>query len=137
MNQSLLIDIDAVMPLAVATGLFISSCTISAPANSDTGAPDGTYSPVSGLSDIMCMDAPESLSSGGLSANEAKAEAQIESMAMRHVLLDRYYDELSPSTNWGDVAWQAAVDGVIYDLLGAEADSQQTQTRLRLRKVTT
>jgi hypothetical protein len=55
---------------------------------------------------------------------------------MRHVLLDRYYDELSPATNWGDVAWQATVDGVIYDLLGAECDSQQTQTRLRLRKVT-
>lgn len=136
MNQSLLIDIDAVMPLAVATGLFVSLCTISAPANSDTGAPDGTYSPVSGLSNIVCMDAPEGLGSG-LSANEAKAEAQIEAMAMRHVLLDRYYDELSPATNWGDVAWQATVDGVIYDLLGAEADSQQTQTRLRLRKVTT
>ncbi len=123
------------MEAAVATGLFISLCTISEPANSDTGAPDGSYTDVSGLVGIVCMDAPEGLGSG-LSANEAKAAAEIESMAMRHVLLDRYYSELSPSTNWGDVGWRATVDGVIYDLMGAEADSQQTQTRLLLRKVT-
>jgi hypothetical protein len=56
---------------------------------------------------------------------------------MRHVLLNGYYALLSPATNWGSIGWRATVDGVVYDLLGAEADSQQTQTRLRLRKVTT
>ena len=34
------------------------------------------------------------------------------------------------------MGWQAIVDGVTYNLLGAEADSVKTQTRLRLELVT-
>jgi hypothetical protein len=124
-----------VMPAAVDTGLFVSLCSISAPTPA-SGAPSGTYTAVTGLQDLACMDAPENFGSG-ISANEAKSPALTESMAMRHVLLNGYYALLSPSTNWGDIGWRATVDGVVYDLLGAEADSQQTQTRLRLRKVTT
>ncbi len=82
------------------------------------------------------MNAPEPWGNH-VGATEQKTIAQIASMAERHVLLDDYYQQLSPSTNWGDIGWRATVDGVVYDLIGAEADSQQTQTRLCLRKVTT
>lgn len=136
MRQGLQYQIDAVMPQAVATGLFVSLCTIQAPTGAlgPSGAPTGAYSDVPGLVGLICMDAPENQ---GLSVNEQRTVQQIASAAMRHVLLDRYYSDLSPATNWGDLGWRAVVDGVVYDLAGAEADSQLTQTRLRLQKVTT
>ncbi len=137
MNQDILqAAIDQVMPTAVATGLFISVCSISAPTPA-SGAISGVYSPVSGLQNIPCIDAPETFSDTSLSVTELKALDQTASTALRHVLLDNYYDQLSPSSNWGDLGWRATVDGVDYDILGAENDSQQQMTRLKLRKVTT
>jgi hypothetical protein len=126
--------IQQVMPQAVATGLFVSLCTIQQPSGNfgATGAPDGTFTDV--LTGIRCMDAPESV--GNIAASEAKAVTQIASIALRHVLLDSFYSQLSPSTNWGNVGWRAVVDGVAFDILGAENDSQETQTRLKLQKVT-
>ncbi len=136
MNQNIIsLAISNVMPTVVASGLMVSVCSISAPTPA-SGAISGTYTPVTGLQDIQCMNAPEPWGNH-VGATEQKTMSQIASMAERHVLLDDYYQLLSPSTNWGNLGWQATVDGVIYDLIGAEADSQQTQTRLCLRKVTT
>jgi hypothetical protein len=136
MNQAALMDESRIMPLAVATGLFKSLCTIQAPdgAVGTSGAPGGTYADVAGLVNIVCMDAPETFGAG-ISATEIKALAETASIELRHVLLDKCYALLSPETNWGDVAWRAVVDNVIYDVLGAEADSQRIMTRLKLRKV--
>lgn len=137
MNQNALaLEIAQVMPQAVETGLFVSLCTISAPTPA-SGAIDGTYAPVTGLISIACMDAPDRFGDTSMSATEVKALAETESVESRHVLLDAYYSLLSPATNWGNLGWRATVDGTDYDLLGAECDSQHTQTRLFLRKVTT
>lgn len=141
MNQTLDLEIAGVMPLAVATGLFVSLCSISAPTPA-SGAISGTYAPVSGLQSIVCMDAPDDFGVR-ISASEMKDAAETASMARRHVLLDAYYDALSPESNWGEIGWRATVvntltgSSVDYDIMGVEADSQHTQTRLCVRKVTT
>lgn len=144
MNQDIIAaSVAGVMPAALATGLFVSTCSISAPAAA-SGAISGTYTAVTGLQDIVCMDAPEMFQgSSSLSAVEIKSQGQTESMGKRHILLDAYYPQLSPETNWGNVGWRATVVNsingttVVYDIIGVEADSQQTQTRLCARKVTT
>lgn len=136
-QDALAIAVEAVMPRYRASGLMQSLCTIQKPANADTGADSGVYTDVSGLVDIPCMNAPENIGGAGVTATEVKALDQTASLELRHVLLDDYYPQLSPTTNWGDLGLIAVVDGVAFDLLGAENDSQRTQTRLKLRKVTT
>lgn len=125
-------DIAAVMPLAVATGLFVSVCSAYAPTGALTasGAPTGTYAPVSGLQNIPCMSAPTSDSR--ITATETKAESEVISANSNHVLLAGYYPTFPTGT---DEAWQVHIDGVVFDLLGAESDSQSTQTRLNVQVV--
>ena len=134
MYQGIGIDIAAVMPAVVETGLMVSLCTIQAPTGAfgASGVPTGAYANVSGLVSVQCMDAP--LSVGGIYADEVKASAEITSRSVRHVLLDKYYSQLD-GLNWGAIGWRAIVDGITYDLLGAERDSQSSQTRLRLQLV--
>jgi hypothetical protein len=142
MYQGIAGDFTAVAQAPVLAGLEVSLCTIQAPSGTLTpsGAPDGTYANVSGLVDIQCMDAPDNLGSS-LSAQEQNALAEIESTARRHVLLNGYYSQLSPSTNWGDIGWRAVLTNTntgqaqTYDIRGAESDSYQSQTRLCLRRV--
>ncbi len=128
------LDIESVMPSVVASGLMVSTCTVQAPNGQfgSSGAPSGTYANVSGLTSIQCMNAP--LSWGGIDADEAKTMAEVASRSVRHVLLDQYYSQLD-GLNWGGIGWRAVVDGITYDILGAERDSQSTQTRLRLQLV--
>ena len=125
--------VQQVMPRAVATGLFVSLCTAQAPSGNKTpyGQPDGTYVNVSGLVDIVCMDAV--LETGTIEATEVKELQDIMSKAFRHVVLNGWYPQFIPGAAIG---WRVLVDGIIYDLLGAEQDSQSTQTRLKLQLVT-
>ncbi len=134
MNQSLLYEINAVMPEAINTGLFISLCTFQAPdglVNPDGTASNG-YADVDGLVNIPCMDSVPSIAR--VQATEVKDLEEIMSKAYRHVLLNDYY----PTIAIGGVGngWRAIVDGVTYDLLGAENDSQNQQTRIELELVT-
>lgn len=135
MYQGLGLDIAAVMPQALATGLFVSLCTIRKPDDvfGESGAPSGTYVDVPGLTNIKCMMAPDSVDRFSIEADETKKASQIESDSWFHVLLERFVEELGPDTNWGNDGWVAVVDGQQYDLIGAENDSQFTQTRLSLR----
>ena len=122
-----------VMPAARLTGLFSSLATFYQPVKTQgpTGNYIGTYTAVSSMANIPCMDAPESI--GRPTANERKSEPNVLSESFRHVLLDSYYSFAgNAATPFG---WQVDVDGTRYDLVGAEADSQRTQTRLRLQKV--
>lgn len=138
MLQSIDRDCPLIMADLKREGLEQGLCTIQAPAAS-SGAPSGNYTNVAGLIGIMCMDSP--LSAGNIQATEAKALAEIESLSLRHVLLDGYYSLLD-GQNWGDIGWRALITNVAtgqvvtYDLLGAERDSQSSQTRLKLRLVT-
>lgn len=142
MNQAILLgEIDQVMADALATGLFRSLCTIQAPDGvlGAGGAPSGTYANVAGLVDIVAMDAPAPEQLGPISGSESKSMGSVLSLSARHVLLDAYYPQLSPVTNWGDIGWRALMTDrtgnvTTYDITGADADSQQQMTRLRLQK---
>ena len=135
--------IAAVMPAALATGLFTSLITFQEPDGNttSTGAPSGVYVPIAGLTGIMCMDAPDSVDRFNIESAENRQQGQIESEEWRHVLLQGYYSLLSPSTNWGNVGWRAVVTGATgeiatYDVNAAEQDSQSQMTRISLLKVT-
>jgi hypothetical protein len=128
MFQSLQYDIAAVMQEAVASGLFVSVCDIEMPdpTLTDDGSPSGNYISVSGMTGIQCMNAPTSVAR--ISAGEMKSQTEIESMNTGHVLLAGWYGILQTQTNW-----RAVVDGVAYDILGAESDSQMQMTRLKIQ----
>jgi hypothetical protein len=133
MNQAFLANaVAAVMPSAKATGLFTSLCDIEAPTPA-SGAISGTYTAVTGLQALPCMDAPEPIP---IAATEVKSALEVQSLSVRRVLLDKYYPALAPGTNWGSIGWRAVIDGVQYDLLGAGTDSQRQTTYLKCRKVT-
>lgn len=141
MNTGLLLDVDQVMVAAIATGLFRSRCTVYAPDGvlGPSGAPSGTYVNVPGILNVLAMDAPAPPVADMESGTEVKTMSSVLSLSARHVLLERYFASLSPRTNWGDIGWIAAMvdrtgNTTLYDITGADADSQQTQTRLRLQK---
>lgn len=121
-----------VMPAARAAGLLRSLCDIQQPDGTTTpnGSLGGGFVDVSGLTAIACMDAPES--ENRIQATEIKELAEIMAKGLRHVLLQTYYPQLDNAAGLG---WRAVIDGVPYDLLGAEKDSQRTQTRLNLQLV--
>ena len=136
MYQGITLDVNAVMPAANDTGLLISLCTVQAPDETygSTGAPSGTYANVVGLVDIPCKNSP--ISSSSVTSGEIKNPAYIASKAQRKIVLDGYYSLLGDGRNWGEIGWRAIVDGITYDILGAESDSQDTQTQLKVQLVT-
>lgn len=122
------------MARARATGLFVSLCTIQQPDTtlSGPGVPQGTWTNVSGLVNLACMDAPTSVLR--ILSDEIRNNAEITTSEKRHVLLADYYPTVI--AGWA-AGWRAIVDGITYDIAGAESDSQGTQTRLELRAVAT
>ncbi len=133
MLQTIAYPISQVRPAVTQAGLDVSLATFQSldSAQGSTGNPVGTYTNVAGLVDIPCMDAP--LAPGTISALEAKALAEIESKGIRHVSLDNYYPAVV--AGWPE-GWRCIIDGITYDLIGAEADSQNSQTRVKLQIVT-
>jgi hypothetical protein len=129
-------DIKAVTVEFRKSGLPVSFCNIQAPDGllGPSGAPSGNYVAVGGLQNLLCMDAPNSI--GSVAADEARTVADIESKALHHVTFTAYYPALSPATNWGNIGWRAVIDGVTYDIKGADNDSHQTQSRLWVQLVT-
>lgn len=120
--------------VAVGTDIgWPSLCTISAPDGVPGygGAPSGNYTPVSGLVAVPCRDA---VTSASIQATELKALQEIESKGLRHLLLNGYYPQASPD---GQIPtfWRAVVDGITYNILGVEHDSETSQTRLELEIV--
>lgn len=132
MNQGLTYEIEAVIPLTLETGLFVSLATIYGRdrVQGPTGNFIDSYRPISGLMDIPCMDTPTS--PNRVQANEVRQIQQILSIGMRHVLLNRCFTD---APNWANEAYRVDVDGVMYELWGAENDSQTQMTRLELRLV--
>jgi len=134
-------DIQQVAVEFAISGLPVSLCSIQKPDGNTgpSGAPSRTYVAVPGLQNLVCMDAP--LSPGGITAMEQRFAGEVESTQFRHLTFTAYYPLLSPSTNWGNVGWQAVCvneqgQTVTYDIMGAENDSHGTMTRLKVRKVT-
>lgn len=137
MYQGIQYEIEAVLPEAITEGRFQSLCTIQAPdgAYGPSGAPSNNYVNVAGLVGLSCQDEPPSMAR--IQATEVKALADIMSLNLRHVLLAGYYPAIAQNTNWRAVI--TAADGVtvvVYDILGAESDSQGQFTRMEVRVVT-
>ena len=142
-NFTTVMDVDqAAKQTQVFSGLYVSLIQFQNPAPTfgASGVQTGNFVNVPGLVDLYtgasaigCMDAP--LSPGTISALEAKSLAEIESEGIRHVSLNGYYPAVVE--NWqsenANMNWRASVDGVLYEVFGAEADSQTTQTRVKLR----
>jgi hypothetical protein len=137
MNQSITREIQSVMPTAYALGLFVSSASFFSPVQEQgpTGNLIDSFSPIAGLQDIPCMNAPESLL-GRVSSDETRRTPHIEAERFRHVLLNAYFPALDTGfTQGAGMGWQATVDGTMYDFLGGEGDSQQQMTRCKLQLV--
>lgn len=124
------------MPRAVATGLFVSVCTIKAPSGTfgPSGAPDGSYVTVAGLEAIACMDAPTSIIR--ITAAEAETMEMSTSEDTEHVLLDTRYPTLEAGWRAGWHAELTGPDGTerVVDIIGVECDSQFQMTRMRVQK---
>jgi hypothetical protein len=128
------------MPLALATGLFVSLATIQAPdgLSGPSGAASNTYVNVNPpLVDIPCMDAPTS--DVKIQANTVEQLQELESYELRHVLLNGWYPQLENGVGNG---WRCvitdSVSGLVnnFQIMGAEADSQNQMTRLELKLAT-
>lgn len=144
MNQSLLAgDVSGVMPEALATGLFISRCTIQLPTQGEagigpSGAPLGTFANVTGLTNIRCMDAPQPPSEIKLGAFSQRTPMQVTDTAPHHVLLEGYYPVLL------DQEWRYGARAVVttrgrsetFEICGAETDSQRQMIRMEVKLVT-
>jgi hypothetical protein len=139
--QGLSYELQAVMPEALATGLFTTTlCTIQVPSGNlgPSGAPDGLFVNVAGLVRIKCMSAPPS--SARIQATDVKSLEEIMNLELRHVLMDGYHPNVVSTTQSGGRALMetfdvngALVDTTAYDILGAEADSQIQMTRMELK----
>ena len=139
MLQGMQYALARLMPEIQLAGTFASLGTLTAPPTTlgPTGNPTGPFTPVSGVVDIPCMDAPPSMAR--LQATEVKAVAEVMSKGLRHVLLNKCFPG-APATptqpGWSGLGYRFVVDGIVYDLLGAENDSQGIMTRLDLQLVT-
>ena len=133
MLQTIYPEVQNFMPQAVSGGTFQSLATLQSQSTTQgpTGNPLNVYTNVPGVVGIPCMDAPPSIAR--VNATELKDVAEIMSKGMRHVLLNQCFLD---AANWSGKGYRVIVDGVTYDLLGAENDSQLTQTRVDLQLVT-
>jgi hypothetical protein len=127
------VAIPNVMKRAVASGLFVSLASFFAPdlTQGPTGNLVGTFTAVAGLQNIACVNAPQS--DIRVSSDEVRSITDIQAGRYRHVLLDGYYPAVIAGWPQG---WRVTIDGTLYDLTGAEADSLSVQTRLKLQIVT-
>ena len=134
MYQEIIYELEQVLGEAVNTDLFASLVTIQAPDGNvgPSGAPSGTWVNVAGLVGIACMD--EAPSMARIQATEVKALAEIMSLNLRHVLMSGYYPQIV--TSMRAVMTKPDSTVVIFDILGAEADSQTQMTRMQMRIVT-
>ena len=137
MRQNLTQEIESVMPTAYALGLFVSLASFQAPVpvQGPTGNLIDSFAPISGLQNIPCMNAPETLL-GRVSSEETRKIPHIEAERRRHVLLNKYYPQLETGfTQGAGMGWQVSIDGTLYDFLGGEGDSQQQMTRCKVMLV--
>jgi hypothetical protein len=132
-------DVEQAATTAFQSGLLMSLCTIQVPDGSQgpSGNPTNTWITWNGMPvGIVCMDA---VTANSVQATEAKAIAEIESKAFRHVLLSGCYPQLFALKNSGEQVRALITDAsgatTTYEVLGVEDDSQATQTRFECQKV--
>ena len=132
------------MPVAFGIGLFTSLASFFAPVQTQlaTGNYVGTQTPIPGLQNIPCMNAPAAAGLIGLSSDETRLIPHVEAERHRHILLNAYFSQLDTGFAQGaGLGWTLQVineNGSVetLDFLGGEGDSQQIQTRVRAQVVT-
>ncbi len=130
MYQGLSYDIANVIGEAYATGLFVSLFTAQMPSGNlgPSGAPDGVWVSIPGLVNIPCTAPP--VSESRIEATEVRELEEILSSQVKHVLLNGYYPLLQGAS---DKNWNCVIDGNVWDIMGAESDSQHTMTRVNVK----
>lgn len=128
MNQNSTVDFTQAVAAVAGSGLFPSLCTIKATATPlplDTaGQPNYSTTPISGLTNIPCMIAPEGLrpDQGG----EIRGPENFDTLNLRRVILSGYYPQITTQN-------VANIDGVDYEIMSVEAPSQEVYTRMAAR----
>lgn len=120
------------MPQGLMGGWFPSLATLQTLVQDQgpTGNPTGTWADFDGVVDIPCKDAPPSIAR--VQATELKVVAEIMAKGLRHVLLSQCFVN---ATQWAGMGSRLIVDGITYEVLGAENDSDLVQTRVDLQLV--
>lgn len=95
-----------------------------------TGNIVGDWTPIAGLVDIACTAPP--IRVGRIEANEDRKPDSIMAMESKWVLLSGWYPQIRDGIADG---WRCTVDGVELIMLGAESDSQFTQTHIHVEFV--
>ncbi len=135
MNQAAMnYPFSQIMPQAMAGGWFPSLATLQTTAQfpqGPTGNPSGGFANVAGVVNIPCKDAPPSIAR--VQATELKVVAEIMAKGLRHILLNKCFINATEWAGWGA---RMIVDGINYEVLGAENDSNTIQTRVDLQLVT-
>lgn len=128
MNQAAFANsIKRVMPVAIASERFTSLCTIQRPPGT-TNAQGGQdldpthYIDVPGLVNIPCKAAPLVILRPS-AADETKLADYTEEGNQQQVVLSGYFPQIQQQD-------QAVVDGVIYDIVSVQSDSEHIMTRL-------
>lgn len=135
MNQDL-VDVSSVMPLARATGLFVSRATIKQATNTQDAlgqvnlTPTG-FATITGCASIPCMRAPYAVNNPD--AGEQETPQMVASFSPFHVLLNDYFPQI-PEAEASTGELIAIIDGVQHTICGVESDSQFTQTRLKCKQ---
>lgn len=133
MYQQQTYNVQAVMPAALDTGLFSARATFQEPDGELIGAgqPSGNYVDVAGYTNIRCVDAPTSIAR--ITADEKKSIGEVESFNSGHILLGGFYPDIPANTQWRAVVTDASGNVTVYDVDGAEADSQTQMTRVKVQ----
>jgi len=123
MNQTIWEAEDVVQEMR-RSGLLTSLCTISRSpeVSNDAGAPYplAPYEQLDGHVDIECIKA-------SLADSEEKATPEVLTRNLWQTILAGYFPEITTRD-------RATVDGITYDIVGVDADSQRVMTRLTLQR---
>lgn len=131
MNQSLSYEFGQVMPAVAAEGLFNSLCTIKQRSNtvSALGQTNMTsYEPIADLTDIACRFAPQAPGAPPQS-DTTRMQQQFDTRSLFHVLLDGYFPAIEQQ-------FLANINGIDYEIMSVEGDSNFEMTRLAVRTFT-
>ncbi|HET9304871.1 MAG TPA: hypothetical protein VFO46_02480 [Candidatus Sulfotelmatobacter sp.] len=122
------------MPAVLRSGLMNAKATLLQPDGTlgPGGAPSGNYVPITGLTNLACIDAVPRV--GTIEATEMREIKEIQAQAYRHVALaGDYFAALFPLVKHGLQCSITDPNGTaVYMVFGVEPDSQATQTRLHL-----
>ena len=144
MNQNTLqLAVRRVMPMVRRSGLLASLATFQQPAGAttedpagnldDSGFPLGVWQDVAGLVAIPSMFSTTATGGNSSGANSAKSLQETQQNAPKMLVLDDRYP--AAEQGWRN-GWRVLVDGVAYDVMGIEGDSQGQYTHCLVRLLT-